>query len=75
MFKETKKGTTHYFKDGCNPPHKPITKQDKLDLLDEIMSGKLMRLSRKYPQMCIQYLIEMHKAIDWGKKQLKKINS
>ena len=73
MFKETKNGTTHYFKDGCNPPHKPITRQDKRDLLDEIMSGKLMRLSRKYPVLCSQYLTEMQKVLDWGKKKLKKI--
>ena len=42
--------------------------------LDEYMSAKLMALSRKYPQMCSQYLIEMHKVISWGQVQLRRIS-
>lgn len=41
--------------------------------LDEYMNAKLIKLSKKYPQMCIGYLEEMHKAIDWAEKQLKQI--
>ena len=50
-----------------------MNKKERLAHLDETMSNKLIKLSRKYPQFCAQYLIEMHKAIDWGKKQLKEI--
>jgi hypothetical protein len=41
--------------------------------LDELMSAKLLRISRKYPQMCGQYLVELHKAIDWAEAKSKEI--
>lgn len=52
-----------------------IPTPDKLkSLLDAKMCKKLLVLSKKYPQMCTDYLIEMHKVIDWGEIQLRKIN-
>lgn len=48
-------------------------KKDKMQKLDMAVSTKLIRLSRKYPIMCVQYLIEMHKVIDWAEKKLTDI--
>lgn len=50
-----------------------IIKNTKLVELDEKISDKLVKLSQKYPTLCVQYLIEMHKILDWGVKELKKI--
>lgn len=48
--------------------------EEKIKALDEITSNKLLKLSRKYPQMCLEYLTELHKVLDWAEKQLDKIN-
>lgn len=44
------------------------------EILDEDISVKLIRLSKKYPQMCQEYLDEMHNIINWAEKELKKLN-
>ena len=41
--------------------------------IDAIMAKKLDRLQEKYPQFCLSYLIELHKAVDWAEKKLKKL--
>lgn len=50
-----------------------MTKKEQIRELNEAMNAKLIKLSKKYPDMCISYLVEMHEAIDWGEAQLKKI--
>lgn len=47
--------------------------ESKLNELDETVSAKLLSLSRKYPEMCAQYLIEMHEVLDWAEIELKKM--
>jgi len=41
--------------------------------LDIETSKRLIRLSRKYPDFCLSYLVEMHKALDWAENKLKKL--
>jgi len=38
--------------------------------LDMRVNKKLLSLSKKYPQMCGQYLVEMHKVLDWAEIQM-----
>lgn len=52
--------------------------------LDEYMNAKLIKLSKKYPTLCTDYLEEMHAIFDWagaelymlknGNKMKKKMN-
>lgn len=51
------------------------TYKKRIKELDEDVNAKLIKLSRKYPDMCYQYLIEMHKVIDWAEGKLKVIEN
>ena len=50
-----------------------LTQSEKRKDLDMRANAKLIKLSKKYPQMCAQYLVEMHKIISWAQKELRKI--
>ncbi len=52
-----------------NVTMKNITRQE----IDTKMSQRLIKLSKKYPNICADYLHEMHMAIDWAEKQLRLI--
>jgi len=51
------------------------TREEKLELLDKNTSKQLIKLSRKYPHFCAEYLVEMHRIIDLAEYELKKIIS
>jgi hypothetical protein len=51
------------------------TRQQKIKVLDDKVSARLIVTSKKYPTMCTDYLIAMRKVIDWAEKELKKIHA
>ncbi len=50
-----------------------VKNSKKILELDDAVSDKLLKLSRKHPTLSDEYLEGIRKVVDWAKIQLKKI--